>query len=465
MLNDNLYTQVELFSGCGGMALGLTRAGFRTLAFVEKDMSAGDTFERNFTSINRNKIARFGDITTISDPTTLLAGQTINQLDLLAGGPPCQAYSRAGRGKLASIKGEKSAHLDDSRGQLYKNYLMFVKELKPKAVLMENVPEIMNHGGDNLAEIICQDLDSMGYEARYTVLNCASYGVPQYRERWFMLAFRNDLRIIPKFPCPTHNASDFNITAFSPIILLQKAIQAGSRHAVIPPLTENNLPNAISVGEALSDLPFTTYFENGRSNSKKNYCENLNDSLPYNSVPTNSFQNEVRNWPGIVCSPKVTANLFRLTERDFPIFARMNPSDRYIDALNIAYNILAEEIDKRGLANVASEDSRIVNLKASIVPPYPEDKFLDKWRMLNPSSPSHTVVAHLAVDTYSHIHYDKTQARGVTVRESARLQSFPDGFVFTRNMGESFRQIGNAVPPIVAYKLGVQIRKLLENKC
>jgi len=83
---------------------------------------------------------------------------------------------------------------------------------------------------------------------------------------------------------------------------------------------------------------------------------------------------------------------------------------------------------------------------------------------LNPATPSHTVVAHLSVDTYSHIHYDASQARAITVREAARLQSFPDGFLFPGNMGQAYKQIGNAVPPLLAFRIGEHIRRAMEKR-
>ena len=92
------------------------------------------------------------------------------------------------------------------------------------------------------------------------------------------------------------------------------------------------------------------------------------------------------------------------------------------------------------------------------MPPYPSDVFVDKWRKLVPDEPSWTITAHLAKDSYSHIHYDSEQARALSVREAARLQSFPDGFKFAGNMGDCFRQIGNAVPPVLARAIAEKLR-------
>jgi DNA (cytosine-5)-methyltransferase 1 len=95
--------------------------------------------------------------------------------------------------------------------------------------------------------------------------------------------------------------------------------------------------------------------------------------------------------------------------------------------------------------------------KKDYVPPYRLDGFHEKWRKLIPGRPSWTVTAHLSQDTYSHIHYDDAQGRAITIREAARLQSFPDGYRFHGNMGDAFRQIGNAVPPLLARALGKKV--------
>ncbi len=92
-----------------------------------------------------------------------------------------------------------------------------------------------------------------------------------------------------------------------------------------------------------------------------------------------------------------------------------------------------------------------------MVPPYPLDSFPNRWWKLVPDRPSRTLLAHLGKDSYTHIHYDSKQARTISVREAARLQSFPDGFVFVGAMNSAFRQIGNAVPPLMAFKLAESI--------
>src|SRR5207248_2372929 len=102
-------------------------------------------------------------------------------------------------------------------------------------------------------------------------------------------------------------------------------------------------------------------------------------------------------------------------------------------------------------------------LRASIVPPYDPGKFPNKWRKMEPDLPARTLMAHLGKDGYSHIHYDSTQARTISVREAARLQSFPDGFRFAGTMNPAFRQIGNAVPPLMARAIAHSMMQVLSS--
>jgi DNA (cytosine-5)-methyltransferase 1 len=115
--------------------------------------------------------------------------------DVVVGGPPCQAFARVGRSKLREIEDHPEAFIHDPRAQLYKKYLEFVDAFQPLAVLMENVPDILNHGGQNIAEETCEVLEAKEYVCGYTLLNAAFYGVPQMRERMFLIGYH-------RFPRP-----------------------------------------------------------------------------------------------------------------------------------------------------------------------------------------------------------------------------------------------------------------------
>src|SRR5439155_3037165 len=186
-------------------------------------------------------------------------------------------------------------------------------------------------------------------------------------------------------------------------------------------------------------------------------------SLPYRSAPHSDYARLMREWPGLGVPDTVVDHVTRRTPRDYRIFREMVPGDRYPEALVIARRLLDEELARLQAAGhrPAPETDAFRELVEAFVPPYPEGIFVDKWRKLVPDQPSWTIPAHLSKDSYSHIHHDAGQARAISIREAARLQSFPDAFVFAGNMGECFRQIGNAVPPLVARAIAEALLHLL----
>jgi DNA (cytosine-5)-methyltransferase 1 len=139
----------------------------------------------------------------------------------------------------------------------------------------------------------------------------------------------------------------------------------------------------------------------------------------------------------------------------------MKVGSQYPEAYQVALKRFEYELRKCN-GGVPSPNSAAYNLLLKqIVPPYDPAKFPNKWWKLVPTMPSKTLTAHISKDTYSHIHYDSRQARTISVREAARLQSFPDGFVFAGAMNAAFRQIGNAVPPLLAYAIAKQVKREL----
>jgi len=167
-----------------------------------------------------------------------------------------------------------------------------------------------------------------------------------------------------------------------------------------------------------------------------------------------SYVESLREWPGLAAPDTVSGSWHRflggLTDRqDYKIFELMAQGDRYPEVIEIGHRLLNEHVS--GLAAPPRPGTtEWEELKARFVPKYRRDAFHDKWRKLVATEPSWTVTAHLSKDSYSHIHYDSRQARTITIREAARLQSFPDGVDFAGNYGDQYRQIGNAVPPVLA---------------
>ena len=193
---------LDLFSGAGGTSLGLEKAGFHSVGAVEKDQRASETYHLNFGPPLLPCLNRAGIDIKRLDPKVLkreLSSVGIPRLDLLVATPPCQGFSSIGRGKLKSLRKGK-CYSGDARNSLYNYFLNFVDVLKPNAILFENVPGMLNMKGINVVEVICEELQELGYTVRATLLNSSWYGVPQSRERVFIIGYRNDLSIEPKFP-------------------------------------------------------------------------------------------------------------------------------------------------------------------------------------------------------------------------------------------------------------------------
>lgn len=458
---------LDLFSGCGGISLGFQRAGFNIRGAVEIDRDAARSHGANFHGASLAH-SRSVDITHTSpmELAELYDFENVDQsIDVITGGPPCQAFARVGRSKLREIVDHPEAFILDPRAQLFRRYLAYVKAFMPLAVLMENVPDILNHGGHNVAEEVCEVLEDAGYTARYTLLNAAHYGVPQMRERMFLIAYRNELGVEPIFPNTTHSIDlpsgyhGSRNVAFKALRLMK----VPSRFYVPAPATNTALIPAISAGQAISDLAELNplkLIEQGRLGRKR---ADLSVRTAYRKTPPSEFQREMRSWPGFEQSDRgVTSHVIRYLPRDYTIFSRMRQGDQYPQAYELAERMLRDEMIRLELHGrpVAKGSKDYAALRSSIVPPYDPDKFPNKWRKLWREEPARTLMAHLGKDSYSHIHY--SQGRTISVREAARLQSFPDGFSFSGAMNAAFKQIGNAVPPMMAYRLAQAIMRAMK---
>ena len=200
---------LDLFSGCGGLALGFVTAGCNSVGGVEPGRHAARSYARNFhpqadgtpdgLQANPKDILKTEPQALLKD----LRWRTEKGVDLIVGGPPCPAFTRVGRAKLREVRKDPEAFKNDPRARLYVRYLQYVKELRPLALVMENVPDVLNWGGRNLGDEICEAL-GRNYSCAYTLLNAANYGVPQMRERFFLVAIHKDLAVHPRFPAPTH---------------------------------------------------------------------------------------------------------------------------------------------------------------------------------------------------------------------------------------------------------------------
>jgi DNA (cytosine-5)-methyltransferase 1 len=460
---------LDLFSGCGGLSLGFKTAGFELAGAVEIDELAAASYAANFhaqTAESRLRFAQAHDITAI-EPEDLVAAiapdvDPASAIDVVVGGPPCQAYARVGRAKLREVAAHPEAFRQDDRANLYLRYLHYVRVLQPLVLLVENVPDVMNFAGHNIPQEICEVLSDMGYVCAYTLLNAAYYGVPQMRERMFLVAFAAELECGVRFPVPSHWIELPKGYEGSRQVAM-KAVKADlfslqrPDFFVQPPRPTPDLPVAVSARAAISDLPVITDHLHG---TVTRGARRFNVVAPYpTGLLLSPYETRMRDWPAFGNHVGVRDHVVRTLPRDYAIFAAMQPGDQYPQAHLVALRLFEERLSELAAKgeNVELGSEAYSELKRQMVPPYDPGKFPNKWRKMEADLPARTLLAHLGKDGYSHIHYDSAQARTISVREAARLQSFPDGFVFCGTMNPAFRQIGNAVPPLLALALAKSI--------
>lgn len=460
---------LDLFSGCGGLSLGMHAAGCIISASVEFDPHAAKSHGLNFHN-GDEKHSKARDITK-TKPAQLAKeldlGPVQAAFDIIVGGPPCQAFARVGRSKLREVAEHPEAFRHDPRAKLYIEYLDYVTACSPLAVIMENVPDILNHGGHNIAEEVAEVLTEKGYTVGYTLLNASYYGVPQTRERMFLIAYVKDVAKEIIFPEPTHSIdlpSGYDGSRAVALKIINKN-EGQSFHYIEPPVAAKTLPSAVSVKAATGDLPKIDARMLLKNGSLTRGARRFDEGQAY-PKQTNLTQYALlmREWPGFMAPATIKDHVIRYLPRDYELFARMNPGDQYPQAFRHAEEMFAEKLEELAKAGekIQKGSKRWNELRASIVPPYPHDKFPNKWRKMEHDKPARTLLAHLGKDGYSHIHYDSKQARTISVREAARLQSFPDGFVFAGTMNPAFRQIGNAVPPLLAKAVGSVVVETLK---
>jgi DNA (cytosine-5)-methyltransferase 1 len=379
---------IELFAGAGGFTWGWRRAGFRTLVAVDNDPVAARTHEINFgkdhtLSLNRD-LTRFRP-----EELRALLGHRPHSLLALVGGPPCQGWSKAGRGKLRSLPDRARSLLHDPRNGLYRVFLDYVNHFRPPLCVMENVPGMLSIEGVNVADLIVQHFADVDYDCTYHVVNARWFGVPQDRRRIIFVGSRRDTGLIVNAGDLETFATDFR-----------------SRLA--------HLPGETTFRQAVADLPV---IPPGHAEDPQIYRASAGRKTQYVEL--------MRQGSDGVVADHVTRGY---NSQDIEAFRHMHEGMIYA------------ELPKRFKR-------------------YRDDIFRDKYKKLYWDRPAYTVTAHLAKDCYTHIHPD--QARTISVREAARIQSFPDNFRFFGHVGHRFRQIGNAVPPLMAWGIAEFIRSRL----
>lgn len=467
---------LDLFAGCGGLSLGFDAAGFETIGAVEFDEFAARSHAMNFMRnvphgrFEAHAVAK--DITKIEPDSLLglfgLGGDVTEHVDVIVGGPPCQAFARVGRAKLREVADHPEAFLQDPRGNLYLRYLHYVNKLKPIAILMENVPDVLNYGGHNVAEETCEILSEMGYQCGYTLLNSVYFGVPQMRERMFLVAIAAQITDGIEFPKPTHWVEmprGYEGTRQVALQTVKRGLFDETTFFIDPPVAKRDeCQLAVTAKDALEDLPKITLHLEGKL---KKGARRFDELQSYPRGTLNDYAKLMRSWPGFENMEGVKDHVIRYLPRDYAIFERMNPGDQYPEAHAHAVALFEERLAdmraKKG-RRLGPKSKEYAELWEATVPPYDAGKFPNKWRKMEADAPARTLMAHLGKDGYSHIHYDSRQARTISVREAARLQSFPDGFVLHGSMNPAFKQIGNAVPALLARALANQMFKQLTEK-
>lgn len=478
ILEGNSPRTLDLFAGCGGLSLGFDAAGFKTIGAVEFEADAARSHAVNFMSdLPHDRFeahAAAKDITKI-EPAELikifgLGGKIDQHVDVIVGGPPCQAFARVGRAKLREVADHPEAFLQDPRGNLYLRYLHYVNELKPVALLMENVPDVLNYGGHNIAEETCEILTAMGYTCRYTLLNSVYYGVPQMRERMFLVAVASQIADKITFPTPTHWVNmpkGYEGTRQVALQTVRQDLFDADSFFVSPPIADQlTCKPAVTAQDAIGDLPkITLHLEGKLKKGARRFDQLTQYNTPVHRL--NAYAKFMRTWPGFENHDGVKDHVIRWLPRDYAIFSRMNPGDQYPEAHKHAVALFEERITalrKKSKRPLGPKSKEFQDLWDATVPPYDATKFPNKWRKMEADAPARTLMAHLGKDGYSHIHYDSQQARTISVREAARLMSFPDGFILSGSMNPAFKQIGNAVPALLAKAVAAQLYSILAGK-
>ncbi|MCU1479797.1 MAG: hypothetical protein JWQ19_583 [Subtercola sp.] len=386
-------TMIDLFAGAGGLSEGLGEAGFRSLYANELIPTYANTFAVNHpeTEVDSSDIR---DVDAVE--VRMRLGLKRRQLDLMAGGPPCQGFS---------INAPKRSS-EDRRNHLFKEYLRFVEEFQPRAVLIENVPGLVSFDNGGTLSAILQSLEELDYHADVQILYAPHYGVPQTRWRTIVLALRDGEEPLSAFPqAIRHAPMRVNFTSKfggRDIVAFAKAVE---------------LPMFTTVRDAIGDLP---ELANGEAGA---------DVKPYPTAPTNDYQRALRAGSDGVHNHEA-AKLGKINmERLSHIPAGGNWTD-------IPFDLLPAGMKKARRSDHTKRYGRV-----------------------NPDGLASTILTKCDPHWGAYFHY--SQKRAFTVREAARLQSFPDTYRFTGSRVDQYEQVGNAVPPLLAAAVGQSVSEAL----
>lgn len=392
-MNNKSLTCIDLFAGAGGLSEGLSEAGFVSLFANEFVPQYAETYKLNHTgAIVCTDDIRIVDAASIRTSLKLDRGE----LDLLAGGPPCQGFSIN-----APVRSS-----EDSRNHLFREYLRFVEEFAPRAVLIENVPGLVSFEHGATLHAIMDSLASLGYGTGVRILGAAYYGVPQMRWRTIIIGVRGKELPDSSFPEPICHApirANFTTTFDGRSIVKQPS-----------PETEVRF---VTVREAIGDLPALRNGERG---------EQVKD---YACKPLCDYQKRMRRGSAGVFNHEAP----RLSKINMERLSYIQPGGNWFD---IPFDLLPKGMQRAKKGDHTKRYGRCL-----------------------PDGLASTILTKCDPHWGSFFHY--SQDRSFTVREAARIQSFPDSYVFTGNQAEQYAQVGNAVPPLLAEAIGRSIANML----
>lgn len=390
----------------------------------------------------------------------------------LIGGPPCQAYSLAGRSRRTSTKEDLEKFENDEKHFLYKEYLRVIRKFAPSVFVMENVKGILTstHKGTPIFQRILADLSSPGNGLEYRirsfvvdgegdqlspgdfVIHSERYGVPQSRHRVILFGIRADVSARAAEASPTPKRYALSST--------KERVGVSQALSGLPPL-RSRLSKGMDSHERWLDVVETalTGLKGWRSSHRTEIEEAMSRAFHNAQAHTSYGEKFARRKVSIDSAmPKALRSWFHDPKLGGVLQheARSHmPSDlhRYVFAACYA-NLVGISPDLSLFPPRLLPDH--ANVDAESIP------FSDRFRVQRANLPSTTVVAHIAKDGHYYIHPDPSQARSLTVREAARLQTFPDNYFFEGNRTEQYTQVGNAVPPWLARQIAEVVLSFLD---
>lgn len=384
-MTTNRFKVLDLFCGTGALSYGLEAysSKLQTVAGIDTDAAAAKT-----TALNHPEAEIVCDSIERVSPEKLLSLARVTSIDVVVGGPPCQGFS--------SLRPSRGLDLDDPRNSLYKQFVKYVQVLRPRVFLMENVVGLLTANDGRLVSQIVSSFKRVGYKCDWRVLNAANFGVPQKRERFFLIGVRTDLgaHVLPSFPTPFHRFAG-------------RVIGTSKKARYV--LNSENGPEAITVWDAISDLPS---LKSGESKAS------------YKKPPLTEYQKARRDG----APAKLTLH----------------------DAAN--HNAKMLQVMRHAGSSINALPEGLVN-----------SGYSSCYSRLAADEPSTTITVKFTSPASSKcIHpFDD---RAITPREAARIQGFDDSFLFCGSKTEIASQIGNAVPPLFGHAFAPVLEQILASQ-